>query len=121
MDDKIISFRDLSVWQKSMDLSVLIYKITDNFPKHEIYGLTSQMRRSSSAIPCNIAEGRMRGTRKEYARFVNIAFSSGVELETQIELARRLKYLTDQEAEQLVDLVTEIMKMLNGLQGSLRD
>ena len=92
MDDKnkINTYRDLIVWQKSMDLVVEIYKLTKNFPKSEIYGLTSQMKRCAVSIPSNIAEGRRRGSRKDYRHFLIIAYGSGAELETQIEIVKRL-------------------------------
>ena len=80
----IHSYKNLLVWQRSMDLVVAIYGLTKKFPKEEIYGLTSQMRRASVSIPSNIAEGRFRGTRKDYLQFLRIAYSSGAELETQM-------------------------------------
>ncbi len=86
------SYRDLIVWQKSMDLIVAIYKLTEYLPKSEIYGLTSQMRRAAVSIPSNIAEGRRRGTRKDYRQFVVVAYASGAELETQVEIAKRLPF-----------------------------
>jgi len=89
---KIQSYKDLIVWQKSMDLVVAIYDLTDNFPKSEIYGLTSQMRRCSISIPSNIAEGRRRGSPKEFRHFLLISYGSGAELETQIEIAKRLSF-----------------------------
>jgi len=75
-----------------MDLVVEIYKLTDRFPKSEIYGLISQMRRCAVSIPSNIAEGRKRGSRKEYHHFLTISYGSGAELETQLEIAERLKF-----------------------------
>lgn len=80
----INSYKDLIVWQKSMELVKSIYEMTANFPKEEIYGLISQMKRSSISIPSNIAEGKRRGTRKDYRQFLVIAYGSGAELETQI-------------------------------------
>jgi len=75
-----------------MNLVVEVYKLTDNYPKTEIYGLTSQTRRSSVSIPSNIAEGRKRSSRKDYRQFLIIAYASGAELETQIEIAKRLSF-----------------------------
>ena len=89
----IQSYRDLVVWQKSVELSVEIYKITSKFPKDELYGLVSQMRRSAVSIPSNIAEGKNRGTRKDFAQFLRISYGSGAELETQLEIAHQLQYL----------------------------
>jgi len=91
-NNTINSYKDLIVWQKSMNLVVEVYKLTDNYPKTEIYGLTSQTRRSSVSIPSNIAEGRKRSSRKDYRQFLIIAYASGAELETQIEIAKRLSF-----------------------------
>lgn len=107
----IVSYKQLIVWQKSMYLVVMVYKATKNFPREELYGITSQMRRASVSIPSNIAEGNARRTRKNYRSFLVQAFASGAELETQIELAKRLQLL--QETQLLEQLLTEIMKMLN--------
>jgi len=80
MEEEIKSYKDLVVWQKSMNLVVDIYKITENFPREEVFGLTSQMRRCAISIPSNIAEGRGRGTRKDFAQFLRIALGSADEL-----------------------------------------
>ena len=86
----IQSFRDLSVWQKSMDLAERVYTSTEQFPRSEMFGLTSQARRAASSIPSNIAEGKAVGG-QTYPRHIKIAIGSEAELQTQIELARRLK------------------------------
>ena len=86
------SFRELRVWNKAMDLAMLIHSVTADFPRHEIYGLTSQMRRSAVSIASNIAEGSVRGTRKDFKHFVTIARGSNCELQTQLDLAMRLKF-----------------------------
>jgi len=112
------SYKDLIVWQKAISLCVRVYQITDSFPKSEIYGLTSQIRRSAVSIPSNIAEGHSRG-HKEYIQFLKIAFGSGAELETQLFIALQIKYLTQQEYNDLNLLLEEIMKMLNKLISSL--
>lgn len=112
------SYKDLKVWQKSVALCTEIYKVTSNFPKSEIYGITSQIRRSSVSIPSNIAEGNCRG-HKEYIQFLKIAFGSGGELETQLIIALNIEYLIQKEYEHLNILLEEIMKMLNGLISSL--
>ena len=88
----IHSYRELIVWQKAMKLVEVIYEITELFPKTEQYGLTSQMRSSVTSIPFNIAEGRRRKTRKDFCKFLTIAYGSGGELETQIEVAKRLPF-----------------------------
>jgi four helix bundle protein len=116
MENKNIqSYRDLIVWQKSMDLVVKVYKITDNYPRTEIYGLTSQTRRCSVSIPSNIAEGRLRGSRKDFRQFLIFAIASGAELETQLEIALRLGYFSREVYKELAFLLTEVMKMLNKL------
>ena len=104
-------FKDLIVWQKSRDLAVIIYKLTDNFPKTELYGLTNQMRRAVISISSNIAESYHRFHHKEKQRFLSVAFGSGSELESQIEIAKILfSSINYQEAEMLLQ---EIMKILN--------
>ena len=103
------------MWQKAMDLVVRVYRVTDAFPKAETYGLVSQMRRSAISIPSNIAEGRRRGTDKDFKHFLHIAFGSSAELDTQIELAERLSFLNQSELGPLKKDLSEIMRMLNGL------
>jgi four helix bundle protein len=112
---EIRSYKDLVVWQKSMDLCVLVYKNTENFPKSEVYGITSQIRRACVAIPSNIAEGQMRGHKQEYIQFLRIAYASGGELETQLTIALRIDYLKTKEFQEIVGLLQEILKMLNKL------
>lgn len=109
------SYKDLTVWQKSVDLSVIIYKITESFPRSDVYGLTSQIRRCGVSIPSNIAEGQRRGHRAEYVQFLRIAFGSGAELETQIIIAFKIGYLDQKKFNQINELLQEIMKMLNKL------
>jgi len=89
------SHKDLKVWQESMDLVIEVYKITNLFPKEELYGLTSQIKRSALSIPSNIAEGAGRKGKTEYCRFLYIALGSASELETQIEIAYRLNFVDD--------------------------
>ena len=115
---KIQSYKDLIVWQKSMDLVVAIYDLTDNFPKSEIYGLTSQMRRCSISIPSNIAEGRRRGSPKEFRHFLLISYGSGAELETQIEIAKRLSFSADLDYKKADALLDEVMRILNKILSS---
>ncbi|MBM3257447.1 MAG: four helix bundle protein [Candidatus Liptonbacteria bacterium] len=107
------SYRDLGVWQKSKRYAVRVYKITEKFPPHELYGLTSQMRRAGVSIPSGIAEGFRRKSKKEKAQFLRIAYGSGAELETQLEIGHDLGYITPAEYEELVIELEEIMKMLN--------
>jgi len=87
---KIQSFRDLQIWQKSMELTVAVYRITQSFPREEIFGLTSQLRRCAISIPSNIAEGQGRSSEREFLHFLSIARGSNCELQTQVEIARRL-------------------------------
>lgn len=103
-----------------MDLVVAIYQLTEQLPKNEMYGLTSQMRRSAVSIPSNIAEGSLRGTRKDYRHFIAIAFGSGGELETQIELVNRLPFGRNLNYSKVKDLLEEVMKMLNSLNNRLQ-
>lgn len=117
MNKKIHSYKDLIVWQKSMELVTNIYQLTDKYPKSELYCLTSQTRRSAISIPSNIAEGRRRGTRKDYRQFLIIAYGSGAELETQLEIAKRLRYSTNED--NIDSLLNEIMKILNKMISSL--
>lgn len=107
------SYRDLIVWQKSMVLIEKIYQITSNFPSEEKFNLTSQLRRSAVSIASNIAEGSKRGSRKEFINFLNISYGSLAELETQVEVSIRLKYI--EGSEDVLLLSEEISKMLNSL------
>ncbi|MDQ5962458.1 MAG: hypothetical protein QG653_265 [Patescibacteria group bacterium] len=109
------SYKELFVWQKAYQLSLKIYSATKNFPKDEIFGLVSQMRRASVSIISNIAEGNARGSKKEYVQFLRIAFGSGAELEAQIELSKDLGLLKKEDYTALTKLHTEVMKMLNAM------
>ena len=107
---KINSFKDLIVWQKSMILAKDIYLITESLPKSEVYGLMSQIRRSAVSIPSNIAEGSKRGTAKDYCQFLKIAQGSGAELETQFLLLMDIYANIDTRKE--LSLLTEVQRML---------
>jgi len=107
------SYRDLIVWQKAVDLSVEVYNWSHKLPKSELFGLTSQIRRSAISIPSNIAEGRYRSTRKDFLQFLRIAYASGAELETQLEICKRLSLMDDLDYNKLNGLLVEVMKMLN--------
>lgn len=109
------SFKDLVVWQKSSDLAALIYSITEKFPRSELYGLTNQMRRSTVSISSNIAEGFKRNHKKEKLQFYNIAYGSAAELESQIEIALKLNFISTEDYQKLTAPIIEISKMLNGL------
>ena len=109
------SYKGLFVWQRSIELVTAVYELTEKFPKEEIYGLTAQMRRAAVSISSNIAEGRSRGTKKEFAQFLRVAYGSGAELETQLEIAQRLGMADAVQREQVAALLLEAMKMLNAM------
>ena len=113
------SYKDLIVWQKGMRLVSEIYKITEKFPKSEMFGLTSQIRRAAVSIPANLAEGYARKHRAEYIQFVRIAFGSGAELETHLLIAQNLGFTKKEETAQAEALLNEVMRMLNKLSSSL--
>ena len=113
------SYKNLIVWQKAMDLVVVLYKITASFPKEEIYGLSSQIKRAAVSIPSNIAEGSRRSSRKDFRNFLLIAFGSGSELETQLEIAERLSFVQKSDLVLAENLLSEIMKMINKLSDSM--
>jgi len=100
------------VWQKSIDLVIEIYRLTKIFPREELYGLISQIKRAATSIPANIAEGYTRKHLQEYKQFIRIAFSSGAELETHLIIAKRLKFASQDEFKKSELLLIEIMKML---------
>ena len=114
MENRTVNtYRDLIVWQKSVELVVAVYELTDKYPRDEIYGLVSQIRRCAVSIPSNIAEGRFRGTKKDFVHFLRISYGSGAELETQIEISKRLKKISGLDYKKVDGLLTEVMKMLN--------
>jgi four helix bundle protein len=115
----IRSHRDLIAWQKSMDLAVLIYEITKIFPREEIYGLTSQIRRCSSSIPANIAEGQGRRLPREFHQFLAHARGSLHEIDTHIELAFRVGYIEEKQFKELQERINEVGRILNGLMRSI--
>ncbi len=109
------SYRDLIAWQKSFELAITVFNLTKHFPKSELYGLVSQMRRAAFAIPSNIAEGYARQHRAEYVQFLSIAYSSGAELETQLLLAKKLGLAPAEKFQKSEELMSETMRLLNGL------
>lgn len=120
-ENNIQSHKDLIVWQKSVELVINIYSVTDSFPKSELFGLTNQMRRASVSIPSNIAEGRRRSSRKDFRNFLSNAFGSGAELETQIEISKRLSFGKNIDFKVAEQLLSEIMRMLNRMISNLKD
>jgi four helix bundle protein len=116
---RIRSHRDLIVWQKAMDLVVTVYRESDSFPKVEIYGLTSQVRRAAVSIPANIAEGQGRRLVGEYINFLGNARGSLLEVDTHLEIASRLGFISPGSHLALTEQLTEVRKLLNGLMRSL--
>ncbi|MEJ2069149.1 MAG: four helix bundle protein [Syntrophobacterales bacterium] len=113
------TFRELVVWQKALDLVKEIYRVTQEFPKEEIFGLTSQLRRAAVSVPSNIAEGQGRLTEKEFRQFLGNARGSLAEVETQIIIANDLDFINDQDFKNLSAMITEVGRVLNGLISSV--
>jgi four helix bundle protein len=113
------SFRELRVWQFAMDLVERIYRHTQKFPKEELYGLTSQIRRAVISIPSNIAEGHTREHLKEYLHHISIAQASLAEVETQFEIATRLHYASPEQLDQVLSEVQSLGRQLYALRNSL--
>jgi four helix bundle protein len=117
---EIYSYRDLNVWQRGMDIAVNVYSITKSFPSSDMYGITSQLRRSAVSVPSNIAEGHAR-PRREFARFLSIARGSLNELETQLEISCRIGYLPEQNFKELVAELSVIGRQLNALINKMKE
>lgn len=115
------NFRDLRVWKKAIHLTSKIYSQTETFPNEEKFGMTSQIRRSAISIASNIAEGSGKSSNKDFARFLEVAFSSAYELETQLIISKNINFLNETECKVVIDDVQEIQKMLYGLIKSLRN
>jgi four helix bundle protein len=113
--DKIKNFRDLDVWRLAMEIVVDIYEYTKIFPKEEVYGLVSQMRRAAISIPSNIAEGFNRYHNKEYRQFLYVALGSCAELETQIEAGLLLGYITQTRRDKMIEKLDHESRMLRNL------
>ena len=116
---EIRSYKDLIAYQKAYELCLEIYSITKQFPKEELYGLVSQMRRSAVSVPSNIAEGYRRKNRKEYMQFLRIALGSLAELETQVSLSRDLKFVSDRKGQKTAEAVEAVGQLLYRLIVSL--
>lgn len=114
------SYKELIVWQKSVELAVEIYRLTDLYPKSELFGIISQSRRAVVSIASNIAEGYSRKNRREYSHFINIAYASAAELETHLIIARRLKFAPEKDFEKSESLLQETLRMLNVLEDKIR-
>lgn len=111
--EKIKSYKDLIVWQKGVQLAVAVYELVQQFPKEELYGISSQMKRAAVSIPSNIAEGRKFGSTKEFLHFLSVAYGSGAELETQLEIVKHLPFGKNLRYTKVDSLLSEVMKMLN--------
>ena len=109
------SYKDLVVWQKSMDVVQMVYNATKSMPKEEMYSLTDQIKRAAVSIPSNIAEGQSRNSVKEFIQFLAIANGSKAELETQIIIAQRLGYIGNDEAQEILSEISEVSRMLASL------
>ncbi len=116
----INSFRDLRVWQAGIELVERVYRVTHTFPKHEIYGLASQMQRAAVSVPSNIAEGHTREHSKEYLNHLSIAQASLAELETQLEIAARLSYMTSAQLNEFSASTVSLGKQLYALRNAVR-
>lgn len=117
---EIKTYRDLEVWQESMDLAVDCYRLTHSLPDHEKYGLISQIQRSAASIPANLAEGHARRQTKVFINSINIAFGSLAELETHLSLILRLKFINAEKLNPFFEKTKKIGKMLSGLHKSLK-
>ena len=120
MSVKIESFKDLKIWQKGMEIVIDIYNLTKDFPREELYSMTSQMRRSAISIPSNIAEGFKRYHDKEYRQFLHITLGSSAELETQLILAKKLEYIKEKEAEKIYEKIDHLSRMITALMRKLK-
>jgi four helix bundle protein len=105
------NYKELKIWQKSVDVAVRIYEITKDFPREELYGLTSQIRRSAVSIPSNIAEGAGRNTKKDFNNFLGISNGSSCELETQLIISHRVNFMEQAILESIQQDIIEIQKM----------
>ncbi len=113
------SYRQLITWQKSMELVKYVYELTAKFPREELYGLTSQIRRAAVSVPSNIAEGQGRNSTKEFLRHISIAYGSLMETETQGLISQMLGYITAEETNLLLEKSAEVGRLTNGLVNSL--
>lgn len=112
-------YRELKVWQLGIEITSLLYELTDKFPQRELYGLTSQIRRAAVSVPSNIAEGHTRGQTKDLIRFLGISRGSIAELETQLIISERLGYITTEDLKRIMSILDEESRMLAGLRRSL--
>lgn len=114
------NFRNYEVWKKSHQFTLIVYNISQKFPKEEMFGLTSQLRRACLSIPTNIAEGTARNSEKEFAYFLNIASGSASEVEYLIEFSKDIEYIDKEEFSKLNSGIVEVRKMLNSLYAKIK-
>ena len=115
------SYRDLAVWQKAVDLVISCYHLTEGFPRSESYGLGGQLQLAAVPVAANIAEGQARQHEKEFLQHLSIAYGSLAELETHTEIARRLRYVSEEAAKEILEKTSEVGHMINGLRRSLKE
>jgi four helix bundle protein len=115
------NLKELKIWNKAIDLSVAVYKATSNFPREEVYGLTSQIRRSAVSVPSNISEGAGRNSNKEFIHFLGIANGSSYELQTQLIISNKLELITNETLQSLLKEIEEIQKMTYTFQNTLNN
>lgn len=113
------NLKELKIWNKAIDLTVEVYKATSSFPKEEVYGLTSQIRRAAVSVPSNISEGAGRNSNKEFAHFLGIANGSSYELQTQLIISNKLNLISDEILQALLKEIEEIQKMTYKFQNTL--
>lgn len=113
-------YRSLKVWEKAHQLVLNVYKATASFPREELFGLVSQLRRAAVSIPTNIAEGSGRGSKADFSRFLQISFGSASELEYEFMLSKDLGYISENSFQEIVPLIEEVKKMLGGLLKSIK-
>jgi four helix bundle protein len=114
------NFRELKIWQRSIDLAEMVYKITNDFPKEEKYGLVSQLRRCAVSVPSNISEGAGRATNKQFKYFLEVSMGSCNELQTQLELSVRFTFISKEILDKLNDEILQIYKMILVFYNSLK-
>ena len=117
---KLKSYRDLTAWRRAMDLAVSVYEMTREFPENERYGLTNQLRRAAVSIPSNVAEGQGRSTSRDFLHFLSVAYGSLQEVETQLILAQRLGFASEQKIDSILAQCGEVGRLTNGLRRSLK-
>jgi four helix bundle protein len=120
MESKILSYRDLEVWKNGVKLAKDIYRLTETFPNHELYALTSQLRRASVSVSSNIAEGFVRNSTKDFVRFLYISLGSLAEIETQLEIAKQLNYTENSKTEALENFIEIQTKQLRSFINALK-